>query len=239
MSLVGLCWFIPDDDLDTTFPTFHLQVTCWKESLEPNLRAEPPSPPQPACGAPSPVPWMVRKASEDVSGWSITVSRQVACHIHWRMMYQWSWLGGAASSRKDGWGGMPGSWDSSEFFSSRADEAGSEKASWKGSAVLPSRWEVRASRSGNGESKPSSRVCPSCPRWEVPAGIWCGRLAAGACGTRVIQCFGELQPGHWQQSEKFRPLSLALCKCSQSSGVCACELSASVLQGALVVRGSL
>lgn len=179
MSLVGLCWFIPDDDLDTTFPRFHLQVTCWKESLELNSSAARTL--QPVPGSPSPVPWVLRKASKDASGWRITVFRQVACNIYWRMIYWWSGLSGVVSSRQYGWGGTPGSWNSSGLFSSRTDEAGIEKASWKGSAVLPSRWEVWASGLGISESKPSSTRSPSCPLWEVPAHTWCRHLAIEVC----------------------------------------------------------
>jgi len=42
---------MPDDDLDTIFPTFHLQVTCWKESLELNPSVAARSAPPPSRSA--------------------------------------------------------------------------------------------------------------------------------------------------------------------------------------------
>lgn len=211
MSLVGLCWFIPDDDLDTTFPTFHLQVACWKKSLELNPLAEAHSPPPSTqqCRATSQVPWMLRKASRGVSAWRILDSRQVACNNHWRMIYWWGGLGGAASSRQDGWGSMPGSWNSSELFSSRSDKAGSKKTSWKGSMVLPSRWGVWASSLGNSESPSSPRVSQlSMVRGTCQYLVW----PSGHRGVQggAMQCSAEVWPGHWQQSENFSSVHLAI-----------------------------
>lgn len=188
MSLVGLCWFIPDDDLDTTFPTFHLQVICWKESLALNPLAEAHSPPPSTQHAGQILRCLgcweklqkvsVAEESRSPDKWLVVVTGGWYIDgVGWVVLWAAGRMGEAACQD-------PGIVQNS--FPAELIRQRIKKASWKGSMVLPSRWEVWASRLGNSESTSFSRASPSCPWWEVPAGTWGGHLAMEA--WRVEQC---------------------------------------------------